>query len=282
MVRLTVVLAISLILHLILYEGILNAPDIPRPQTTTVELVEKPEPKQPHQKEKNFERAVVKNTTKEEPKELKDPAQFIAEKNQRVQKQTRATHYGVFQNASPATQAAKKLAQQDAPEKPQQRAQKSPANDGDTPEFERAIQDHMAVEQVMASSVPYELPSDIAAGTATNLNADAHIYASFYNRILDLFYVRWAEKLDYIWDRLSLDQKKQLAGQVWVTDVEIWLDATGLYEKGFIMKNSGFKPFDDAGIGAFKDAKFFPNPPKAKVEPDGHVRLRYRIAVHVR
>lgn len=265
MLRLMALVGLSLIIHLLMYEGVLVLPSTARPldSNTEIEVIEETS----NHTSTKFDRPVVKNTDAPEPKDMKDPAHFMAEKNQRFEKQTKAANIGAFQNQQIKAS--------------QQSANKKPATDGDTPEFAREVQAQLA--QVQAASVPYELPSEIENGSATNLNADAHIYASFYNRILDLFYSRWSERLNAIFQRMPTDVYKSLAGKIWITDVEIWLSAEGLYQKGLVMSSSGFKPFDDAGIYAFQSAKFFPNPPRAKVEADGgRIRLRYRIGVHVR
>lgn len=275
MLRLMALLALSLFIHLLMYEGVWYLPASPRPSSgeTEIEVVEE---KTPNPREKNFDKPVVKNSNAPQPKDMSDPAQFMAEKNQRFDQQTKATKLGAFENRAPSQGS-----QGTATAQEKSVAQKTPASDeGDVPEFAREMQQQMA--RVQESTVPYELPRDIQSGAATNLNADAHIYASFYNRILSLFYVRWAERLNALFDRMPTDVRKTLSGKGWTTEVEIWLNKDGLYQEGLVMQSSGFKPFDDAGIFAFKSAKFFPNPPKSKVEADGgRVRLRYRIRVNV-
>jgi len=274
MLRLASLIAISLFIHFLMYEGVWLLPSTPRLSTseTEIEIIDE---KTPEQREKEFDKPVVKNSNAPEPKDMSDPAQFMAEKNQRFDKQTRATKLGAFENRQPSQGGSKNTA-------PNQATQKTPAShdDGDVPEFAREMQQQMA--RVQESTVPYELPREIQSGSATNLNADAHIYASFYNRILNLFYVRWSERLNALFARMPTDVYKTLAGKSWITEVEIWLNADGLYQEGLIMTSSGFKPFDEAGIYAFRSAKFFPNPPRAKVQADGgRVRLRYRIRVNV-
>lgn len=273
MFRLTSLLAISLFIHFLMYEGVWLLPAVARPSTseTEIEVIDQTELKQ---QDRKFDKAVVKNSKAPEPKDMSDPAQFMAEKNQRFEKQTRAKKMGQFENRPPSQNAAPKTAQS------QQNAKNPASADGDTPEFAREMQQQMA--RVQESTVPYELPREIQFGSATNLNADAHVYASFYNRVVSLFYPRWSERLEAIFARLPSDIRRELSGKSWTTEVEIWLSSEGLYEEGLVMTSSGFAPFDQAGIGAFKNAKFFPNPPRSKVEADGgRVRLRYRIRVNV-
>ena len=275
MFRLMGLIGLSLLIHILMYEGLWRLPSPTRPSSSEIE-VEVVEQKAEDPQEKNFDKPVVVNSNAPEPKDMSDPAQFMAEKNQRFEKQTRATKNGAFENRAPSKAQQGRNAIQ-----PPQASQKSPANDdGDVPEFAREMQQQMA--RVQESTVPYDLPREIESGSATNLNADAHIYASFYNRILSLFYVRWSERLNAIFERMPTDVYKSLSGKGWTTEVEIWLNKDGLYQQGLVMSSSGYKPFDDAGIYAFKSAKFFPNPPKAKVQADGgRVRLRYRIRVIV-
>lgn len=197
----------------------------------------------------------------------KDPAMFFAEQTQRVEKQTATRNTGVTnnQNMSPLQQR---------PLPPRN------TDPGSEPEFTKDLRP--TTEASAASALEFQLPSDIAEGTATNLNTDAHIYASFYNRVTELFYIRWVQRLDALWSRMSIETKQNLSGRVWQTDIEVWLKPTGEYHKSLIMKPSGFQNFDNAAIFAFQNARFFPNPPRAKVEPDGFIRLKYRIGVHVR
>ncbi|MFN3454895.1 MAG: hypothetical protein ACK41T_08050, partial [Pseudobdellovibrio sp.] len=130
-------------------------PDLNK-DTTIVELVENTDHPQ---REKNFEKPFVKNTVDQTPQEITDPAQFLAEKTQRVEKQTKAQNLGAFQNAKPQTSQQKK------PTSPEVNPQKSAAQEtnGDQPEFARAVQQELSA-LAQASSVPYELPNDIAYG----------------------------------------------------------------------------------------------------------------------
>lgn len=205
-------------------------------------------------------------------KEIKDPAQtarFESEKTQRVERETKAANLGLTQNSVP-------LAKQ------QISKQSETKEDGELPEFARSKSNIQQMPASQNSSISSILPNDINDSNATNLNTDANIYYSFYNRIEELFYVRWVERVRYYWERISFDYKKNvLAGKIWSTTLEVWLTSAGEFHSAYIKQSSGYKAFDEAAIFAFKDARFFPNPPRAKVESDGFVRLRYRFSVHV-
>ena len=194
---------------------------------------------------------------------------FESEHNQRVEKETKATSLGITQNSAPKF-------------KPQISDKSESKEIGDLPEFAKSKPNVTQMPVAPNSSVSSILPNDISNSTATNLNTDANTYYSFYSRIEDLFYVRWVERVCFYWDRIGFDYKKKvLAGKVWSTTLEVWLTSTGEFHSAYIKQPSGYKAFDEAAVFAFKDARFFPNPPRAKVEPDGYVRLRYRFSVHI-
>jgi TonB family protein len=210
---------------------------------------------------------------KKPPESISKPAQFFSEKTQRSERQMQAQKKGSFQQQLP--QVLKK-----PPEKKY--------------EFQDAIQstDSFSSSQMKApnqwtfksgqqSQFEYNLPSEIPYGEITVLDTDSHMYASFYNRVVDLFYIRWVQRLDGIWSRLSMETKRELSGRTWLTEVEIILNSDGIYKSGVLRVRSGFPPFDQAVLYAFQSAQVFPNPPRGKVEADGTVRLKYRVAVQV-
>ncbi len=204
--------------------------------------------------------------------QLSKPARFESEKDQRVHQETQTRNTGLTRNPNrknTRTSEATKLNQSQ--------------NEEDLPEFTRAnLQSPSHSQTSQTAALSQILPSDIPFAGATNLNTDANIYYSFYSRVEELFYVRWGERLNYYWNRLAYEfKKKQLSGKVWTTTLEVLLNSSGEYHSAKIFQSSGYKPFDEAAVFAFKDARFFPNPPRAKVEPDGFVRLRYRLSVQV-
>lgn len=246
-------------------------------EVTQIEILEPDE----LQEKLNETRQLIKQlkTTVKEIQDSKIRARFESERTQRVERETQARELGLTQNSAPnlATGSAIKNSGASA----QQQIETN--NNGDLPEFARAQQPNAPTLPVAPNSaISSLLPSDISQSNATNLNTDANIYYSFYNRVQDLFYVRWVERVNLHWNRTAYDYKKNvLAGKSWSTQVEIWLRENGEFHSAYFLKKSGHQPFDEAAVFAFKDARFFPNPPRAKVEPDGFVRLRYRFNVMV-
>ena len=268
---LTVFIIISLLIHLSSYEG-LNAwvsswvKQNQKPPVTEIELIDQPVTKK---SSPTKDRPIVHQLEPDRPVENKKIARFESEKKQRVQLETKARDFGLTKNKSATS--TKALSKTD----------KAPASElGIEPEFVRQVRS--ATTPSATSKVSIDLPNDIHLSDTTNLNTDANIYYSFYNRVEELYRVRWEERLNYYWFRLSDEFKKNhLAGRVWSTTFEIVLKGSGEYYSASILQSSGYPPFDEAAIFAFKDARYFPNVPKAKVEPDGFVRLRYRFSVHI-
>lgn len=235
---------------------------------TQIEIIER---KDPLQQKISQAKQLIKQLkiTSEELKDSSKMARFESEKTQRVKKETKASKLGLTANS--------------IPQSPQQDTKKIETEENsELPEFARSKQNRSQVVAAQNSAISSILPNDIDESNATNLNTDANTYYSFYSRVEELFYVRWVERVRYYWDHISLDYKKNvLAGKVWPTTLEIWLTSTGEFHSAYIKQGSGYKPFDEAAVFAFKDARFFPNPPRAKIEPDGFVRLRYRFNVLV-
>lgn len=236
---------------------------------TQIEIIERNE--DPLQQKISQAKQLIKQLkiTSEELKDSSKMARFESEKTQRVKKETKASKLGLTANS--------------IPQSPQQDTKKIETEENsELPEFARSKQNRSQVVAAQNSAISSILPNDIDESNATNLNTDANTYYSFYSRVEELFYVRWVERVRYYWDHISLDYKKNvLAGKVWPTTLEIWLTSTGEFHSAYIKQGSGYKPFDEAAVFAFKDARFFPNPPRAKIEPDGFVRLRYRFNVLV-
>lgn len=242
---------------------------------TQVEIIEnKPTPKS-----KTFEKPIVKQLDPIKPTEEKKEARFESEKTQRVAIETKASQLGATKNEIPSQ--AQKNSNQES--KRNEKNQKTNSGESELPEFARAVNSKTSSASPHdISKVSMDLPQDIQTASATNLNTDATTYYSFYNRVEELIYVRWIERLDGYWNRLPDSFKKEhLSGKDWITQIEVTLKSSGEYYSAAIMKSSGYAPFDEATVYAFKNARYFPNVPKAKVEPDGFVRLKYSFGVRI-
>ncbi|MFZ3230755.1 MAG: energy transducer TonB [Pseudobdellovibrio sp.] len=243
---------------------------------TQVEIIEN----KPMTKHSAQEKPIIKQLDPKNQIESTQLARFESEKTQRVQTETKASTFGqtTNQNSQPTHETKKSLQNQKIQKNSAQNQPKD--TDEDLPEFTRLTNSRVA--QYEASKISIELPSDIQNASATNLNTDATTYYSFYNRVEELIYVRWVERLDSYWNRIPLSFKKDnLYGRNWITQIEVILNANGEYYSSTILKSCGYQPFDEATIFAFKNARYFPNVPRAKVEPDGFVRLKYSFGLHI-
>jgi len=277
--RLIIFIALSLGLHLLMKSGLFSFADLyleqhKRAPVTEVELVESPRPQQ------NREKALIKQLKPIHQLQNNEQARFDSEQTQRVEKETQAHNTGLTQNSQKSSRTNANQVDRSNPTPNQNSNPSEPG--GELPEFTRMNQGNPNRMNNQDSALSQILPSDIEFSTATNLNTDANTYYSFYSRVEELFYVRWGERLESHWNRLAFEFKKtQLAGRVWSTTLEVLLSANGEFHSAKIFQSSGYPPFDEAAVAAFKDARFFPNPPRAKIDPDGFVRLHYRLAVRV-
>lgn len=269
-----IAILVSIIFHLMQFFGVywagnnyLNSRQKPT-EIIEIELADTPA-------KNDSDKPIVKapDLQQKQPNLINKPAKLFSEKTQRFEKQMQAQKKGTFQQQAPAAQKPppqKKYEFEDAVQSPEG-FKSAQVNSPNQWTFKTGEQ----------SQFEYNLPSEIPYGQITVLDTDAHMYASFYNRVVDLFYIRWVQRLDATWSRLSLETKQQLSGHIWLTEVEIILNSDGIYKSGQFRGQSGFLPFDQAVLYAFQSAQVFPNPPRGKIEPDGTVRLKYRVAVQV-
>lgn len=280
--NLAVFIIISLILHLTSYTGVSLIPTSwyqdKKPDLTQVEIIEE---KPAERKQRERQKQMIKQLEPKEKISTNDPARFESEKTQRVKKETKASLSGLTSNQVSKASQAQNENKQPSKSQQQQPPQQQPSEQGgDLPEFTRVVSGRSS--QLEQARISIELPSDIQNANATNLNTDASTYYSFYNRVEELIYVRWVERLTGYWNRIPMDFKiNNLYGRSWITQVTVLLDSNGVYSSSTVDHASGYPSFDEAVVFAFKNAHYFPNVPKAKVEPDGFVRLRYRFNVSI-
>lgn len=119
-------------------------------------------------------------------------------------------------------------------------------------------------------------------GKMNILNSDpGEVYFTFYKRISDLAVYRWTHHIFLAINHFNPDQLKKMMEQdkVWSTHVEFLLTPDGRFHAAHIMKESGIFEFDRAGVMAFKEAGFFPNPPREMIDEDGFIRLKVSFNV---
>lgn len=212
--------------------------------------------------------------------ESEDPLTFLSEQSQRVKQQTQALLKGMTKNrANQPTPEPTEI-----PEK-RETSQVRPSSKGDlgafAPEYRKTpqVQREAAIDSGM-STIGEALPQDVAIGSFTALNTDRYLFYSFYSRIEELIRFRWESAVRRSIDTTPPNSFKYNPSGYWTTHLEIWIKPNGEFHSSHLMKESGFKAFDQAAIQAFIQAKLFPNPPKEMVESDGLIHLKYSFRVN--
>lgn len=251
---------LSLAVHLLLVWGAKYAPQL-APQknskeTITVEIL-------PISSQKET-RQIVRDSMlpdKLKVEESEDPLRFLSEKTQRVKKQTQAVISGMTKNRS-NTQASKN----NKPKTETQNDQKNnPRKDFDAfaPGY-RKFPDMTSPQEMESglSSIGEALPSEVSVGSFTALNTDRYLYYSFFSRVEELIRFRWESAVRQTIDYTSPARLSQNARGIWVTQLQVLINAQGEIKAVKIMKESGLKGFDQSASQAFVQSRTLPNPPQ--------------------
>jgi TonB family protein len=270
-------LFLSIAVHLLLWLIMLNKPNFKFPEkdkSVEVTLVEKPS--KPNQ--------VVRQA--DVPKDLLNPeppkdAKYLSEKDQNVEKETKAQQNGLTQNGN------SNIDQPDQKEKPQK------GGGGGHPVVDGADLEKFAPNPVtgpLAPDVPNrpapqhmsstgEYLPDVANGPITALNSERFIYYSFFSRNEERLRPIWERNVENAMQRLPAAVQKQLANKNWNTSLEVLIDGEGHYIDTIIQQSCGIREIDMAAVNAFIEAKYFPNPPKEMIKSDHRIHLNYVFTV---
>jgi TonB family protein len=260
---------ISLAFHLVLFLIISLIPPAwtqhQPAEVTEIEIVNKPF------NEKNTQQ-IVRQPVVPEKMKLHDEAdaRFLSEQRQRVLLETKARKTGLTQNSDPNRPRPPE------PEKkpPQQTAKLEGYEPIRLPRPNEILNEG-------SSTVGEALPNDIALGSFTALNTDRFQFYSFYSRVEELVRFRWETQVRTAVD--AFDRKyvmNHIGNRNWITQIEFLITPDGHLKGALLMKESGIKSFDEAAAWAFRDARFFPNPPKEMIEADGMIHLKYSFNVY--
>ncbi|MES3038328.1 MAG: TonB C-terminal domain-containing protein [Bdellovibrionota bacterium] len=207
--------------------------------------------------------------------DLKEQAKYLSEQAQRVLVQTRARKTGITKNRVPQPQFL-----QDALE---EKSRQLASEDGDEIREDSKLQKQARRDlyEVGPSTMGDSLPEDMAVGSFTALNTDKFTYYSFFARIEDLIRFRWESRVTEATQSFDRAYVVQVIGRKsWNTQIEFLLDPQGEFVKARILKSSGMFKYDQAPILAFKEARYFPNPPQELVRDDGFIHLVYSFQVN--
>lgn len=281
---------LSLLFHFLLLLVLsLTTPNLnlKQPDITEIDLVS------PASQSQKKQQAIVRNAFVPDKLKAQDDeslARFLSEQRQRVKKETQAANTGMTQNREGKSRdtTADQNASAAANNRQDAKNGKQTARDLEKEGFKtwdpggdiRAMNRASASRAAAASTTGEALPTDVSIGSFTALNTDRFTYYTFYARVEELVRFRWESRVEAALGGLDRNAMVAMGNRPWVSGVEFLVSPDGHLKSALVMKESGVKKFDLAAINAFKEAAFFPNPPKELVEDDGMIHLKYSFTVY--
>jgi len=198
-------------------------------------------------------------------KELRDKATHLSKTTRRFLEQTKARNIGETKNLMPGSilpdLAKRKNTQIDAS------GEGEPLDTRFLPRGGRSTTDDL-------------LPDDIQLGDMTALNADAHLYYSFFERIKSKLRYHWIQRIRNSIYELTRSEVPDMTRNIWNTQIEVVIDKNGHVVKSTLTRSSGIRRFDQAALQAFRAGSPYPNPPEEMKEADGFIYLDYAFQVY--
>ena len=301
-------LVLSLIYHATIFSTLFLASRFTAPKTTqdvSIELLtptEMAELKKEVEQENKTEVAAknIVEQTESINDELDDSAKYLAAKNQKVEKETKALQRGQFvngglkaksQQAAGKKQIAKDLTlpnniplakslfeKYDPTQVTARQAAAAPTQRG---EDGQAPQTQVAGNQDKTSQNSDYL-KDVDPGLQTLLNTREFKYHSYYSRIRRQLEFHWEGQVRSQLTRYFKSNRRPASlNEDKITTVILELNSAGLLVKLNLMTSSGLQELDSAAIEALRAAAPFPNPPQGLIEEDGTVKIRWDFVLEV-
>jgi TonB family protein len=253
-----------------------NIPETVKPHSDPIEisLQEKPD--------ENLASQIVRQADPpkevETPVEKKEKTDLLSENDQRVKIQSKAALFGLTKNR---LYNAQKHSQSKAQNRPKSKLNKTNNEDSILSNLKgHAGHDLASAEafQNAPSTIGEVLPDSIKVGEITALNTDHYLFYSFYSRIEEAIRFKWEHDVEITLSNLNRNQYHN-PKSIWSTRLDILLTKEGKFHKAVLLKESGIHGLDMAAINAFREASFFPHPPKEMIGEDGFIRLQYQFHV---
>jgi protein TonB len=265
-------IAISIGLHLIWSLFVFLQKPTPPPETSiTVDLLtENLPPSKEHRKkqEPKIKQIVEQDQTPINNEKPKKEA-FLSAHDQRVERETRASEHGEFQNHH-QQKTSKAGGQQQTQTKPTLKdflgkdalAKHQEAKQGDGKQDAQASQSN-------------DYLKNVDVGNETMLNTREFKYFTYYSRIRKQLAQYWEPKVRQKVGQMFKQGRKIASTQDHITKLLITLNNQGQLVRVQVLDASGVQDLDDAATEAFRAAAPFPNPPQGIVEDDGTVKIRW-------
>lgn len=211
-------------------------------------------------------------------------AEFLAAKNNTVEKQTIAQLANEFKNVKNSKPQAPSIAKKPSASKG---TKKSPQL------FDTGFDVYSKVTKIENSTVFSQNTSGRSAQTSTvadtiksadqslmtQLNTREYKYYGYYTRIRKQLNQWWEPKVREKVAQLINRGRKLASDDNKNTSLIIVLNNEGTLVGVKVVSVSGIRELDDAAVEAFKKAAPFPNPPKGLVESDGTIKIRWDFIV---
>jgi TonB family protein len=217
---------------------------------------------------------VVETDSENSNNQINKSARFLSEKNNHVQKETKAKTGNKFANAP----QIKKTNNSQLFEK---KFDAYKALQGEDSSLLQASQAHALKQNSTLNEISTNNSnlSEVAEGFETKLNSREYKYFGYYNRIKQQLNQWWVPKVQQKFNKM-LSQGRMIAStENKITRLIITLNDVGNLVNVQVLAESGVKDLDDAAIEAFRSAAPFPNPPRGIIENDGTVKIRWDCVI---
>ena len=209
-------------------------------------------------------------------------AKYLSERDQAVEKQTKARTVDRFRSADQRGSEAKGrsgtkgLSLKDLA-----------ANDMMDPATPKEAEGEKVAKQKKqnagdggsAGSASSDYLRDVAEGDRTMLSTREFKYFGYHQRIRDRLEVAWNSRLRAVWTNYVMGGRRPAGQHDYVTKVFVVMDRHGSVVAVKVLEESGARDLDRAAVEAFNQIGPFPDPPSGIVEADGTIKIPWSFVV---
>jgi TonB family protein len=230
---------------------------------------------------KNNAKQIVQTDKAGETKIAPD-AKFLSERDQAVEKQTKAKTVDRFRSAetngqqSKGTKGTKGLSLKDLAANPNFDPTTPKEQDGRKVAQEKQTE---SGSQGAAGSASSDYLRDIQEGEKTALSTREFKFFGYHQRIRERLEVAWNGQLKDIWTNYMLGGRRPSSAHDYVTRLYVVMDRHGEIVAVKLLEESGARDLDRAAVEAFNKIGPFPDPPSGIVGEDGTFKIPWSFVV---
>ncbi len=230
---------------------------------------------------KNEAKQIVETDKKGEAKPSPD-AKFLSERDQTVEKQTKARTVDRFRSSET------KGAQEKGHAGTKGLSLKDLAANNDfNPLTPKEAEGRKVAQQKQqesgsqggAGSATNDYLKDIDEGDTTALSTREFKYFGYHQRIRERLEIAWNSQLRQVWTNYVLGGRHPSMQKDYVTKLFVVMDRHGSIIAVKVMEESGARDLDRAAVQAFNKIGPFPDPPSGIVGADGTFRIPWSFVV---